>query len=180
MQLNYRMEIVARLKASTQPRAPLPQLTDELTDACRHERTAQLTIINTRFSQTNIYHCHRNQNHNAGGNIYEYIRNLSPRDRLLQEYLGQLKKRQRQREVAQEIYQWLEKAGLMDNTAGARTGPRHQIHGGRSLPQLTGPKLLAVQRCFGDIERIIVEFKIQAGTVYRNVCVTYGLEVPKS
>lgn len=83
-------------------------------------------------------------------------------------------------EVAQEIYQWLEKAGLMDNTDGARTGPRHQIHGGRSLPQLTGPKLQAVQRCFGDIERIIVEFKIQAGTVYRNVCVTYGLEVPKS
>lgn len=108
--------------------------------------TAQLTIINTRFSQTNIYHCHRNQNHNAGGNIYEYIRNLSPRDRLLQEYLGQLKKRQRQREVAQEIYQWLEKAGLMDNTAGARTGPRHQIHGGRSLPQLTGPKLQVLWR----------------------------------
>lgn len=49
-----------------------------------------------------------------------------------------------------------------------------------TTPQLTGPKLQAVQRCFGDIEQIIVEFKIQAGTVYRKVCVTYGLAVPKS
>lgn len=59
---------------------------------------------------------------------------------------------------------------LKDSTEAAhgitRIGPKHQIHRGRGLPQLTEAKLQTVQRLPITIQHTAAESKMQEGTTY--------------
>lgn len=59
---------------------------------------------------------------------------------------------------------------LKDSTEAAhgitRIGPKHQIHRGGGLPQLTEAKLQTVQRLPRTIQHTAAESKMQEGTTY--------------